>query len=299
LPYAQLIINPSAGAGKTARKWPEIKEILRNSGLEFEYAMTQASGHAIDLAKSAAKSGCKMVVSVGGDGTISEVVQGLFQANCLKDIMLGIISSGTGADYIRSAGIPRSIPVACQLLLKPKTRPLDVGVIEFYDGNKRLFVNFAGLGFATDVVKATTQKYKALGAMPSYLLGLLSTLISYQNQEISITIGERTEERKTVTVLISNGKYAGGGMMTTPHADLSDGLFDVLIVDNMTKADLLFSVPRIYNGTHLTHPKVLVKKVKEIKINSKDKICIQADGDIIGESPARFYVLPGALNLIV
>jgi diacylglycerol kinase (ATP) len=299
LPYAHLIVNPTAGAGKTARKWPGIKDLLRNSGLDFEYTMTQASGDAIDLAKSAAKSGCKMVVSVGGDGTISEVVQGLYQANCLKDIMLGIISSGTGADYIRTAGIPRSHPEACQLLLKPKTRPVDVGVIEFTNGKKRLFINFAGLGFATDVVRATNQKHKAMGAMPAYLVGLLCTLVTYQNKEVSITIGKHTEDRKVVTVLVCNGKYAGGGMMTTPNADLADGLFDVLIVDDMTKPDLICSVPRIYKGTHLTHPKVLVKRVENIEISSKAKIYIQADGDLIGKSPARFYVLPGVLNLIV
>jgi YegS/Rv2252/BmrU family lipid kinase len=280
----------------------KIKDLLQSSGLDFEYALTEASGHAIELAKSAAKKGCKLVVSVGGDGTISEVVNGLYQADCLKNVILGIISTGTGADYIRTMGIPRDYTEACRLLIEPKTHLVDIGIVEFASDNnkvRRSFINFAGMGFATEVVRATTQKYKAMGALPSYLMGLLTTLLSYQNQKISITIDGQVEERKVVTVLTSHGKYAGGSMMTTPNADPSDGLFDVLIVDNMNKFDLLWSLPMIYKGTHLKHSKVFLKKAKEVEIRSKTKTYIQVDGDLIGEAPARFYVLPAALNLIV
>ena len=300
--YAQLIVNPTAGAGKTAKKWPHIKELLQGMGLDFEYALTEAPGHAIELASSAAKKGCKLIISVGGDGTINEVVNGLNDANRLKDVTLGIISTGTGADYIRTLGIPRDYNAACQLFVKPQTRTVDLGVIEFMRDNskvKRLFVNFAGLGFDAEIVKATNQTYKAMGAMASYLMALLSTLAFYQNKGVSIIIDGVAEERKIVTILMGNGKYAGGSMMTTPNADLSDGLFDVLIVDNMTKLDLLRSLPRIYKGTHLTHPKVFVKRVKEIEIRPKLRMSFQADGDPIGDAPACFYVLPAALKVIV
>ncbi len=300
MPYAYLIVNPTAGAGKSAKAWPQIKDLLQNMGLDFDYALTETAGHAIELAKSAAHKGCKLVVSVGGDGTINEVVNGLHDAHCLKEVMLGIISTGTGADYIRTIGIPRAHDDACRLFLKPKTRLVDLGIIEFTgEHRQRIFINFAGLGFDADIVRATTQTYKALGDMASYLMGLFATLLSYQNKEVSITVEGSTEERKIVTVLMGLGRYAGGGMMTTPNANPCDGFFDVLIVDNMTKPDLLWSLPRIYKGTHLTHPKVSVKRVKEIEIRSKVKICIQADGDLIGEAPARFSVLPSALSLVV
>jgi YegS/Rv2252/BmrU family lipid kinase len=300
--YAQLIVNPTAGAGKTAKKWPHIKELLQGLGLDFEYALTEAPGHAVELASSAARKGCKLIISVGGDGTINEVVNGLNDANCLKDVMLGIISTGTGADYIRTLGIPRAHDEACRLFVKPKTRIVDLGVVEFMRNNgkiKRLFVNFAGLGFDAETVKATTQTYKAMGAMASYLMALLATLVFYQNKEVSIIAEGVIEQRKIVTILMGNGKYAGGSMMTTPNADPSDGLFDVLIVDDMTKLDLLRSLPRLYKGTHLTHPKVFVKRVKEIEIRPRLKMSLQVDGDLIGEAPARFYVLPAALNVVV
>jgi diacylglycerol kinase (ATP) len=302
LPYAQLIVNPTAGAGKGIKRWLHIKELLQNTGMDFGYALTEARGHAIELARSAAKNGCKLVVSVGGDGTISEVVNGLSDADCLKDVMLGIISTGTGTDYIRTLGIPRDYSEACQRLIEPKTRTVDLGTFECNSDGKRirrLFINFAGVGFATEVVRATTQSYKTMGAMASYLMGLLSTVVSYQNQEVSIIVDGKADVRNVVTVLMCHGKYVGGGMMTTPDADPSDGLFDVLIVDNMTKPDLLWSLPRIYKGTHLTHPKVSIRRVKEIEIRPKMKMCIQADGDLVGEAPARFQVLPAALNVVV
>jgi diacylglycerol kinase (ATP) len=300
LSYAYLIVNPTAGAGKSAKAWPQIKDLLQNMGLDFDYALTETAGHAIELAKFATQRGCKLLVSVGGDGTINEVVNGMYDAHCLKEVMLGVISTGTGADYIRTMGIPRAHIDACQLFLKPKTRLVDLGIIDFTSENRqRIFVNFAGLGFDADIVRATTQTYKALGETASYLMGLFATLLSYQNKPVLITANGNTEERKIVTVLMGLGKYAGGGMMTTPNADPTDGLFDVLIVDNMTKSDLLCSLPRIYKGTHLTHPKVSVKRVKEIEVRSKLKICIQSDGDLIGEAPARFSVLPSALNLVV
>ena len=302
MPYAHVIVNPIAGADNTARKWPQIKELMQSIGLDFEYTLTEAPQHAVEIAKTAAMKGCRFLIPVGGDGTISEVVNGLYQANCLSESIVGIICTGTGADYIRTLGMPRAFSDACQLLKNPKTCRVDVGVIEYLDRgniNTRLFVNFAGLGFDAEIVRTTKETFKAMGAMPAYLMGLLSTLVSYKSKNVSIVVDGRVEERKIVTMLMGQGKYAGGGMMTTPNADPCDGLFDVLIVDDMSKFDLLWSLPRIYKGTHLTHPKVSVERVKEIEIRTETKICVQADGDLTGDTPARFYVLPSALNVVI
>ncbi len=301
MPYASLIINPIAGAGKTAQKWPQIIHILEDMEFDFDYHLTEAPAHAIELAKLAVSKGCELVVSVGGDGTINEIVNGLHDTNCISDVMLGIINTGTGADYIRTIGVPRSYKEACQRLLRPKKITVDVGIVEYTKNGhlvKRLFVNFAGLGFDAEIVRATTQKYKAFGDLTSYLMGLLTTLVTYKNKEVSLTIDGEVEERKICTVLMSHGKYGGGGMLATPDADPSDGFFDVLIVDDLSKPDLLWSLPRIYKGTHLTHPKVTLKKAKEIEIRPVQQMCIQADGDLIGEAPARFSVMPSGLNVV-
>jgi len=160
-------------------------------------------------------------------------------------------------------------------------------------------VNFAGLGFDAEVVKATTQRFKALGSLPSYLIGLLTTLLSYENREVSLELDGQAEERKVCVILMGNGKYGGGGMLTTPHADPTDGLFDVLIIDDLSKRDLLWSLPRIYRGTHLTHPKVTVKRAREIDIRPTQQMSVEADGELLGEAPARFHVLPAALTVVI
>ena len=164
---------------------------------------------------------------------------------------------------------------------------------------QRLFVNFAGLGFDAEIVRRTTQQFKSLGSTASYLMGLLTTLVFYQNREITLVIDGVAVEKKVCTVVMNNGKYGGGGMLTAPDADLTDGLLDVLIIGNLNKADLLWSLPRIYRGTHLTHPKVELHKAREIEIRTGAPLYLHADGELLGQVPARFRVLPAALNITV
>ncbi len=302
MPYARLIVNPAAGAGRTARKWPQIRSLLESLGLHFEHDLTEAPRHAIELAKSAAKKGYELVVSVGGDGTINEIVNGLYDAGNLKDVMLGIISTGTGSDYIRSIGIPRRHREAGQRLLNPRSLTVDLGAINYSNNGtmvERLFVNFAGLGFDAEVVKATTQKFKALGTVPSYLMGLLSTLLSYNNKEASLKIDGETEETKACAIVMSNGKYGGGSMYIAPQADPFDGLLDIMIIGDLSKPDLLRSLPRIYRGTHLSHPKVATRRAKQVEIQTKQPVALQADGELLGEAPASFHILPAALNIAI
>ena len=297
-----MIVNPTAGAGRTAGRWPQIIGLMKSLGLRFEHDLTEAPGHAVELAKSAARKGYDLVVAVGGDGTINEVVNGLYQSGRIKEVMLGIISTGSGSDYIRTVGIPRDYKEACYRLTNPRKLQVDLGVAEYMTNQKmvkRLFVNFAGLGFDAEVVKATTQTFKALGSMPSYLMGLLTTLLFYQNKDVSLILDGKAEDRRVCTVIVSNGKYGGGGMRVAPNADLTDGLLDVLMINDLSKPDLLWSLPRVYKGTHLTHPKVTIKRAREIDIRSGQQMSLQADGELIGEAPAHFYILPAALSIAV
>ncbi|MGD0779970.1 MAG: diacylglycerol kinase family protein [Dehalococcoidales bacterium] len=301
--YANIIVNPAAGAGKTGRLWPRIMSIFKGHGLRFEHTITEAPGHAIELAKIAAKKGYDMVISVGGDGTIHEVVNGLYASGNISDNLLGIVSTGTGSDYIRTTGISRNFEDACRCFLQPRQRTVDLGIVEYAKNGgraERLFVNFAGMGFDAEIVRRTTQQFKKLGAFPSYLMGLLTTLLSYRNHKISLVVDGKVEERRVCTVIMNNGKYGGGGMFTAPQADLADGLLDVMIIGDVSKPDLLRSLPRIYKGTHLTHPKVAAKKAKEIEVKSLgERLYLQADGELLGEVPARFRILPAALNIII
>src|SRR4030042_1300081 len=298
----KVIVNPAAGAGKTANKWPQIMSLVESLGLDFEYDITEAPGHAIELAISAVEKGYELLVSVGGDGSIHEIVNGLYEAGGSANVAVGIINTGTGADYIRTIGVPRRYKDACKCLLSPNRRAVDLGVVEYTKGGqrkKRLFVNFAGIGFDAEVVKATTEKFKALGDMPSYLMGLFSTLMSYENRDVSIVVDGEHGERRVCTVMLNNGRYGGGGMLPAPNADPSDGFFDLVVIDDITKPDLIMSLPRIYRGTHLTHPKVTLMRDREVEITPTLTSAVQADGELLGEAPARFSVLPGALTVII
>lgn len=295
-------MNPAAGAGRTRKKWPQIMERLKNIGLRFEHDFTEAPRHAVELAKAAVEQGYETVVSVGGDGTINEVVNGLYDSGTLKDVSLGIISTGTGSDYIRTVGIPRQHQEACQRLLNSRKMLVDVGEVEYRNNGhmeKRLFVNFAGLGFDAEVVQATTERFKVLGGLPAYLMGLLTTFLCYRNREITIKVDGEIVSKKVCTVVMSNGKYGGGSMFVAPDADLTDGYLDVLTIDDISKPDLLWSLPRIYKGTHLTHPKVNMQLGQEIEIESAKQLRVQADGELLGETPARFRILPSSLNVLV
>lgn len=299
----RMIVNPAAGAWKTAKKWPEIMELLESLELDFEYDVTEAPGHAIELTRSAVEKGYELVVAVGGDGTINEVVNGLYDANALGNVTLGVINTGTGADYIRTLGIPRRYKEACQTLVSPRGKVVvDLGIVECMSQGrkkKRLFVNFAGLGFDAEVVRATTEKFKALGSLPSYLMGLFSTLFSYENRDVLLVVDGEIGERRICTILMNHGRYGGGGMLPAPNADPGDGLFDVLIIDDIAKPDLLVSIPRIYRGTHLTHPKVTLMRAREVEVKPAVNMAVQADGELFGEAPASFRVLPGALTVLI
>jgi len=299
--YAKVIVNPAAGAGKTARLWPQIMDLFRVQGLKFEHDITEAPGHAIELAREAACNGYNMVVSVGGDGTINEIVNGIYASGNIKDALLGIVSTGTGSDYIRTIGIPKHFNDACRCFMEPKHLTVDLGMVEYEnEGQKveRLFVNFAGMGFDAEIVRRTTQQYKAMGGLLSYLVSTIATILTYHNKDITLIVDGEVTDKRVCTVVMNNGRYGGGGMFTAPHASIDDGYFDVMIIGDISKPDLLRSLPRVYRGTHLTHPKVTMKKAREIEIRSTQPMHIQADGELLGQVPARFRILPSVLKIV-
>jgi len=264
--------------------------------------LTEGPGHAVELAKSAAASGPEMVVSVGGDGTMNEVVNGIHDAGGLWQVALGVVGTGTGGDYLRSVGIPHRCDEACRRLLTAGKRKVDLGVIEYVENGRRqarLFVNFAGVGFAGEVVRRTTRQFKSLGRTPSYLLAVLATFASHRNVPTRLTLDGQVSEGKVATLILSHGKYGGGGMKVAPNADPSDGFFDVLVIGDVSRPDLLVSFPRVYRGTHLTHPKLEHCQAREVAVKSEIPMAIQIDGDLLPGEAVKFSVLPKALTLAV
>jgi diacylglycerol kinase (ATP) len=302
VPYAKVIVNPVAGANSTHRKWPLISRLLKHIGLSFDHEYTEGVGHAIELAKSAAGGGYEYLVAVGGDGTVNEVANGILHSANADTMTLGVISTGTGSDFARSVGIPRHYVRACSCLASSRRVLIDVGVIEFQSNGeslRRFFVNSAGIGFDAAAVETTERLPKYFGGTIPYVVGLLRTLLGYQNKSVRLHIGDRSESARILSVVVSNGRYIGGGMHVAPEASLNDSLLDVVVIGDIGKFDLLKSIPMIYKGTHGNHPKVSIEKAARVTVESSERILVQADGELLGEGPATFSLMPAALNVSV
>ena len=301
MPQAKVIVNPVAGAYSTRRKWPHINNRLRDIGLSFDYEYTEDVGHATELAKAAANEGYQNIVAVGGDGTVHEVANGILSSNS-SDIALGVISTGTGSDFIRSIGLPRNYDSACARLIGQRRLVIDVGVVEYQcksQTSRRFFVNAAGVGFDASVVEATERFPKYLGGTIPYLAGLFRCLLGYRNKPIKLCLEDKVEAMRILAVVVANGCYLGGGMYVAPQARLNDGLLDVVTISDIGKFDLIKSLPMVYKGTHGKHPKVSMGKAATITVESSERVLVHADGELLGTCPASFWLMPMALNIVV
>jgi YegS/Rv2252/BmrU family lipid kinase len=286
--HAKVIVNPVAGANSTRRKWLRISQLLKRVGLSFDYEYTEGVGHAIELARAAASDGYQYLVAVGGDGTVNEVANGILSSTNSTTTALGIVSTGTGSDFVRSVGIPRDYVSACSFLTSSRRLLIDVGVVEYQrqgETVKRFFVNAAGVGFDAAVVEATERLPKYFGGTVPYLAGLMRTLFRYRNKPIVLRIGDKVESARVLNVAVANGCYLGGGMRIAPEASLDDNLLDVVVVGNIGKFELLKALPMVYKGTHVNHPKVRMEKATHILVESSEPILVYADGELWGKAP--------------
>jgi len=302
IPHAKVIVNPTAGANSTHRKWPDIHRLLKRLGFSFEHEYTEGVGHAIELARDAVVQGYRYLVAVGGDGTVNEVANGILSSEEAGDMALGIISTGTGSDFVRSAGISRQYPGACSSLTGQQKLRIDVGLVEYISNGepmRRFFINAAGIGFDAAAVETTERMPKNIGGTIPYLAGLLRTLVGYNNKQITLGVGDSIEQKRVLSVTVSNGNFFGGGMHIAPEASLNDRLLDLVVIGDIGKFDLLKSLPMVYKGTHGDHPKVSMEKTTEITVESEERIPVQADGEVIGEGPATFRLVPAALDIVV
>jgi YegS/Rv2252/BmrU family lipid kinase len=298
--YAKLIVNPIAGGGATNKNWPEIKQRLTAEGLQYDYEFTKGHNHATEIARKAVDCGYSFIVVVGGDGTVNESANGILTSANRKNATLGVINTGTGSDYIRTLGTPSDPLEACSFLKRKERFLVDVGLVEFNkDGNRqrRFFVNYAGTGFDSEVAEATNRmpKWRYLNSTVPYLLALFKTLACYKNKTVSLNIDEECYTGRVLSVIASNGRYFGGGMKVAPMADLSDGKLDIVTVNDIGKLELLMAFPRIYKGTHVTHPKVNIVQAEKAVVVPVERMPVSADGELLGEGPVSFEIIPQAL----
>ncbi len=298
--YAKVIVNPVAGRGVTGRKWPLIKAQLEANSLGYDLRFTSEKGHATQIAREAADQGYSFIIAVGGDGTVNEVANGILTSHNRKQTTLGVINTGTGSDYIRTVGTPRDPVAACDFLARKDRFLIDVGLVEYFkDGNRkrRFFINYAGTGFDSEVAEATNRmsKFSFVSNTVPYVLSLLRTLAGYKNKTVNLTIDGDTRTGRVLSVIIANGRYVGGGMKVAPSAELCDGKLDVVTINDVGKLELLRAFPRIYSGSHITHPKVDLHLACHVGVEPVERMPVSADGELLGECPATFDIIPQAL----
>jgi len=299
-----VIVNPNAGRKKGKKDWAIIANLLNRYGISFKHIFTEAKHHAIELSTRAIEKGSRKILVVGGDGTMNEVVNGVFRQSDVPttDIILGMITVGTGNDWGRMFNIPIEYEPAIQVIRNEDIFLQDTGIIKFYSGTdikERFFVNIAGLGFDALVVKRSNrQKEKGRSSKALYFLTLLRSLLWYRYTNTSIEIDGKKIQNDTFTISLGIGKYSGGGMIQTPEAIADDGLFELTLVKRMRKGEIIRSLKRLYNGTILDHPKVEGYTGSRIKIDSDPLIHVEADGESLGHSPIEFNIIPRSINIV-
>jgi diacylglycerol kinase (ATP) len=294
---AKVIVNPTAGARTAERRWPRIKAMLEEAGLSFDSALTEGPMHAAVLAGEAADQGYDLVVAVGGDGTINEVVNGLIGPGGKGMVDLGIIYNGTANDFARNLDMPRNLERNCQLMVSPRRMDVDVGLVECAregQPRRRYFVNVSGAGFDADWMEEARKTILPLGPKGHYLATFLKMAPTYEPKDFVLDFGDRQEAHRAYTVLVSNGKFAGR-IPFNPQADLSDGQFEVMALDLPTFVEALAS--NIFSRPE-SHPRIEWSRAEAVRMESRQRLSVQADGEVLGELPARFRVLPGALRVV-
>jgi YegS/Rv2252/BmrU family lipid kinase len=299
----KVIINPVSSGGRSGKLWPELEAILRQSGLVFCAELTERPWHAAEIARRALDEGFREFVVVGGDGTVHEAVNGLVVEGAIDPaVSLSIVPGGTGSDLVRFLGVSRDPLKAAQAVAASAVRRVDIGEIRCQrDGrpHTRYFVNVAGLGFDSEVCARVNRMSKRLSGTIPYLSSLVATLFSYRNKDVELEFDGHSISGRVNSVVVCNGQYFGGGMWIGPRASADDGLLDVVLLKDLNTLEFLYNVPRVYKGTHLTHPKVESFRTTEIHVQARQRMFIQAEGELVGEAPATFRVLSSALNLRV
>lgn len=298
------VVNPASANGATLKRWPEIASAFEKEGIHFAHSFTEGPGHATELTRDYLQGGYNLVVTVGGDGTANEVINGFFSGNDLlnRDAAFGYISTGTGGDLGRTIGTPKDPLNAVRNLVNSSNRPLDLGKVTYLDNQGkealRYFINVAGLGLDGDTVDRVNRTSKALGGFISFLWGTVISVVLYKNKKMKIAVdGQTICNEPVTTVVVGNGCYFGGGMFALPQAVMDDGLFDIIILHDLSKLNLLVSLPRVYRGTHLSHPRITSLRGKKIEVYSDELVLLNLDGEQPGRAPAKIELLPGAINL--
>jgi YegS/Rv2252/BmrU family lipid kinase len=296
------LVNPASGNGETGKRWPELAHRAAGLGLAGETLFSERPGHLIELAESAARGGADLVVAAGGDGTLNEVVNGLVRAGTQTEV--ATIPLGTGMDFVRTYGIANAFDDAVRTAVRGVARTIDVGRVSYrtWDGTEaeRCVVNVGSVGMSAAVAQRANGMSKRLGGKATFFYALVRVFLEWQNTIVSVELDDGTRrEARMHDVILANGRWHGGAMLLAPDAEPDDGLFDVVLIGDVTKRDFVTTAPKIYKGTYLAHPKVELLRSRAAFVDAPERLPIELDGEQVGTTPARFEIVPAAVRVRV
>ena len=297
------VVNPASANGSTGRRWPEMERRAGAAGLRGEALVSRAPGDAVELARRACESGAALVVAVGGDGTVNEVVNGLMRSAPERRADLAVLPRGTGMDFARTFRISSDVGRAAAVARGGATRSLDVGRLVYTAADGRTaeayFAGFASAGMSGAVAERANASSKVLGGRISFLWATLAVFARWRNSEIEVELDGERRAARMLDVVVANVRYLNGGMLLCPEAEPDDGVFDVLLIGDITKRDLAATLPKVYRGTHLPHPKVELVRTPRVRVESATPLPVELDGEPPGTTPATFELVPRAVRLRV
>ena len=290
-----VVVNPAAGGGKTLKVLPRVHAALKALDVNYHIHLTTEAGDGRAAAARYAREGASLILAVGGDGTIHEVANGVYDSGIR--VPFGVVPAGNGSDFARTVGASKEIEKSIAAACSGRSRTIDAGLATLDNGTSCIFVNVAGLGFDALVAERAVRTKFLPGANLPYLAAALQSLFSFKNIETTVLVDGVIIKTKAVFIQIANGMYMGGGYKIAPMADIEDGKLDLALVGDLSKPDLLMNIPKVYTGKHVGHPKCTFKKASSIRVETIQPANLQLDGEIIGPAPVTFQVLPAALLL--
>jgi len=298
------IVNMAAGGGKTEKDWASIAQVLQREGIRYEPYFTDRRLHASIIARNKIKEGYSKIIVVGGDGTMNEVINGVFAQNRIHttEVMLGMISVGTGNDWAKTFNIPSDYEGAVKTIKRQLTFIQDAGLVNYRKNGKewnRYFINIAGMGFGARVVERTNRmKEKGKSGALLYFYNIFYSLLRYRSKQAVIEIDGQSFDRNIFSLNVGIGKYNGGGMIQVPHAIADDGLYSITLIKKMGKLNVIANIKKLYNGTITQHSKVETYMAKSVQIEGSSLLKVETDGESLGHGPVRFEIIPRSVRVI-
>jgi YegS/Rv2252/BmrU family lipid kinase len=298
-----VIVNPTSGAGASARRWQRTARALGRALGTFEHLFTTGPLHATSLARQALRDGYEMVVAIGGDGTLNEVVCGFFDAGrpVAPQAVLGVVALGTGSDFARTLGRP-GLEQACARLGGRDSRPIDVGLARFSTREgapaERLFVNVASFGCSGRVARLVSPRLKRVSGSLAFTLATVRALTTFRDQRVAISLdGGPVLEYSITNCAFCNGRYFGAGLQVAPQALIDDGRFDVTLWSGFGLLDFVRKRRSLYSGTHVDEPGTRQFRARRATATGEAEVLFELDGESVGRLPVELTILPHALRL--